>query len=324
MRARALWIAVLLAVPTAAGAFARTEACAGTHLWWRGAPPIVKLEVNVGSVGNAADGCTSATGVLDAVRASAVAWTPSCTGFAFDVATIATTSKDVGYVKGGTNQNLVVFRTGRCSDPQVVPPGDPCVSGAGGQTCADVYDCWDDTLYGTTAIAVTTVSYDTRTGEILDADVELRGWNGQSTGTTLSSGSASLGEYFTCAAAAMVCTTYGEAACRARDVQNVLTHETGHALGLAHSTGVGSQTATMYAMTYMGELTKRDLDPDDVAGVCAIYPGSAAAAPDGTCAVSSPPSSGGGCSHAGSGPAAGALVALLAAAARRARAGRRA
>jgi hypothetical protein len=309
MRAHAVCAAAVLAVPVAAGAFARTEACPGAHLWWRGAPPVVHLEVNVGAL---TPGCASAAEVLGAVAASLPVWSPACTGFAFDVAAVPTTSTDVGYVKGGTNQNLVVFRGGRCSD--VVPANDPCTSGSAGRTCADAYDCWDDALYGTSTIALTTVSYDARTGEILDTDVELRGWDGRNgTGTSLTTGAPTLGEYFTCAAAGAVCTTYGQTACVARDVQNTITHEAGHALGLAHS---ALRTATMYPVEPMGEILKRDLDPDDEAGVCAIYPAGVAAGPDGTCGTSAGPPSSGGCSHAGSGSGAAAVLALLAAVAR--------
>ncbi len=52
------------------------------------------------------------------------------------------------------------------------------------------------------------------------------------------------------------------------DVRSVLTHELGHALGLAHSP---EPTATMYP-TLAGRAW-RSLEADDRAGVCALYPG---------------------------------------------------
>ncbi len=52
------------------------------------------------------------------------------------------------------------------------------------------------------------------------------------------------------------------------DVRSVLTHELGHALGLAHSL---APTATMYP-TLAGR-SWRSLEDDDRAGVCALYPG---------------------------------------------------
>lgn len=53
------------------------------------------------------------------------------------------------------------------------------------------------------------------------------------------------------------------------DIRNTLTHEVGHFLGLDH---VDTLSATMYGMAPIGELQKRDLGQDDLAGICAIYP----------------------------------------------------
>jgi len=92
------------------------------------------------------------------------------------------------------------------------------------------------------ALAVTTWVYDTRTGEIKDADIDVNGvsftWTTSST-TVLT------------------------------DVQNTFTHELGHVLGFAH---VVDPEATMYGSSDVGELAKRDLSPDDVAAVCTVYP----------------------------------------------------
>ena len=52
------------------------------------------------------------------------------------------------------------------------------------------------------------------------------------------------------------------------DVQNILTHELGHALGLDHSTNT---EATMYGSAERGETKKRDLHTDDLNGYWAIY-----------------------------------------------------
>lgn len=54
----------------------------------------------------------------------------------------------------------------------------------------------------------------------------------------------------------------------AMDIQNSITHEIGHLLGLGHSSGT---EATMYATTQNGEIKKRSLDADDKSGILAIY-----------------------------------------------------
>jgi hypothetical protein len=53
------------------------------------------------------------------------------------------------------------------------------------------------------------------------------------------------------------------------DLQAVLTHELGHLLGLGHS---DDAHATMFASTAPGELTQRDPNDDDRAGVAWLYP----------------------------------------------------
>jgi hypothetical protein len=55
------------------------------------------------------------------------------------------------------------------------------------------------------------------------------------------------------------------------DLQNVVTHELGHYLGIGHTTNDHAD-ATMYASAQFGELTMRDLSTDDVAGLCDAYP----------------------------------------------------
>ena len=60
--------------------------------------------------------------------------------------------------------------------------------------------------------------------------------------------------------------TAGEA--EKHDLQNALTHEFGHALGLAHSE---VPEATMAPTAPLGETQKRDLHEDDVKGVVYLY-----------------------------------------------------
>jgi predicted Zn-dependent protease with MMP-like domain len=88
--------------------------------------------------------------------------------------------------------------------------------------------------------AVTTVIYDTDTGAIVDL-------NGQ--------------DFFW--------TTTDDTTKAATDIQNAVTHEVGHYLGLAHSE---NKSAAMYAETHQGEISKRTLHADDILGLCTIYP----------------------------------------------------
>jgi hypothetical protein len=93
------------------------------------------------------------------------------------------------------------------------------------------------------ALALTTLSYNPATGEIYDADIEL---NTHGTNFTLDEVTPPI----------------------QADFQSIMTHEVGHFLGLDHSR-VGMTTMREH---YDGTLEFRSLDPDDIAGVCAIYP----------------------------------------------------
>ncbi len=130
--------------------------------------------------------------------------------------------------------------------------------------------------------AVTTVVYSTVTGVIVDADIDLNGH-----------------DFFW--------TSFDDANKSATDIQNILTHEIGHLLGLTHS---ANQSATMWEGTHQGELDKRTLHADDQLGVCTIYP-FGATTPKGSGQGSVPQEVQGGCAAARGGGAATAGLVLL-------------
>ncbi len=93
------------------------------------------------------------------------------------------------------------------------------------------------------ALALTTVTFDVTTGEIFDADLEVNST------ATLSLDTPVLPGHF--------------------DLLSILTHESGHFLGLAHSREPGSVMRATYAP---GTDDLRNLGADDVSGICTIYP----------------------------------------------------
>lgn len=159
--------------------------------------------------------------------------------------------------------------SGQCTDvaPRVGPPTDTRIIGfdwAAGSGSPDnenivVFrnDDEDDELdtwvHAMGALAITTVTWESHSGRLLDADIEVND---------------SRFHFTAC--------DPGECAIDF-DLENTITHELGHVLGLDHS---AAGSATMYASAPRADLSKRDLDPDDVDGICAIYP---AGEPTGEC-----------------------------------------
>ncbi len=97
-------------------------------------------------------------------------------------------------------------------------------------------------------LGLTTVTYNPKTGELYDADMEINSAN-------------------------VKLVTRDPVPQDGYDFASILTHETGHFLGMAHSPDT---RATMYASYKQGSTTMRYLATDDVAGICTGYP------PDGT------------------------------------------
>lgn len=112
-------------------------------------------------------------------------------------------------------------------------------------------DAWPP-KYGAGAIALTLVSFNPVSGEIYDVDVEF---NSAEFDLSLAGDND------------------------AKDLQSVVQHESGHYLGLADLYGVTSSTMYWRYAELRG-LDMRSLEPDDIAGVCDVFP---PASHSGTC-----------------------------------------
>ncbi|MBI2395712.1 MAG: matrixin family metalloprotease [Deltaproteobacteria bacterium] len=102
-----------------------------------------------------------------------------------------------------------------------------------------------------TTLALTTVTFNTESGEIYDADMEVNTANNP-------------------------ITTADPPGRVLYDFESILTHEAGHFLGLAHTNlpqpTDKTKTPTMYARYEQREVYMRDLSQDDICAICAAYP----------------------------------------------------
>ena len=105
-------------------------------------------------------------------------------------------------------------------------------------------DVWPYTEMGASyAIGLTTTHFDTTNGDLWDADIELNGTAPLTIGDPI----------------------------KGDDLLSVLTHEGGHFLGLAHSFDPTATMRPVYTAATDGD-SLRSLAPDDIAGICSIYP----------------------------------------------------
>jgi hypothetical protein len=197
--------------------------------------------------------------VLVAMAAAAAAWdfrAPGLLGCSYLELDFSTVER-VEAIPGAADdrRNIVVVRTSSWG----------CEVGAGASATEESL-CYDPN-----ALALTTLTTLEKTGEILDADIEVNG----------------------------VYDVWGDLATqpspRRQDLQNALTHEMGHFIGLDHpcyltqapvplpvdNTGTpivrcadapaSVKAATMFPSSTPGDLSLRTLSPDDFAAVCDIY-----------------------------------------------------
>jgi hypothetical protein len=200
------------------------------------------------SVGNPQSTDAQRQAEFQAIRASVKSWQDvfdGCGNLGFSEGPLVD-DRQVGYVLKGDNRNLFLFRSRRCAD--VAPSTDACWRD---ETCGNAYDCWDS---DERTIALTLTTYDEKSGIIYDSDIQLN-----ASGFTFTTVDAP------------VCVQPGatQRNCVATDVQNTMTHELGHLLGLDHTLASGS---VMYPRAPSGEISKRTIDAGSRDFVCGAYP----------------------------------------------------
>ncbi len=179
----------------------------------------------------------------------------ACSDFTFEAGAMVGTAL-VGYDKErADNTNVITFRERSCA--QVVPEDDPCWDPpAGTPSCDNKYQCWDN---GERVIALTTSTFSKVTGVIFDSDIEFNAAPDDTGARFL----------FTTISQPPCDPERQSALCAATDIQNTLTHELGHVIGLDH---VEVQGSTMEPTAPIGETAKRIIDEGTAAGFCLAYP----------------------------------------------------
>ena len=251
-----LGFAVLATLPQDAQAYVREVTKSGVPVAWRF--PCVTMQIYLGS----APPVLTEDAFFAASTQAATVWsypTLACTDIRLVIVAEAQAVADVGHDK----QNVIVFRQDtRCRQPTPVDDaGTPQP------------DCFPES-----ALAITSIFKNSKTGEILDADIEFNAVD-YSWGDLV--GQPDLANSTTA------------------DFQNALTHELGHVLGLDHNCYAASDledrrndntgapevdcygnptlpdtviSATMYPSVVLADTQRRTLSVDDEQGMCDIYP----------------------------------------------------
>jgi MYXO-CTERM domain-containing protein len=169
----------------------------------------------------------------------------------------------------------------------------------------DATGACDPTIaYDPAALALTSVSASTSSGVIRDADIEVNTFHFSWADLVAHPDLRGNGQPY-------------------HDLQNALTHEMGHLIGLDHTcyiqgpppldntgapiTDCASASAAVVATTMFpsanpGDIDKRTLEPDDRAAVCGIYPAAATPCPPGAACTCPPPGTDAGQDAGGGGP----------------------
>lgn len=187
---------------------------------------------------------------FDAMRAAFETWNEAlreCASVRFQEGP-RTASRHIGWLSSASeldkNANVIVFRQRLCSD--VAPASAACWDDG---DCGNAYDCWPHSAF-TVAL---THAWHRPGGVVLDADIELN-----------------VPSFIFSTVDAPPCVSPRfDVTCVAWDLQNTMTHEIGHVLGLDHTKLPGS---TMFESAPPGETSKRVLDPGTKSFVCDVYP----------------------------------------------------
>jgi len=242
------FIPVVVAVALSSGAYVRTRTQAGGPFLFWNQNAVTYHQDSLGNPENVADEEFTAVTQSFANWQAALA---ACGSLNFYEGPRVSSRRAAYSEDGNGQQNVVLFRQRQCND--VAPSDDACW---GDEDCYNKYDCWGGTGYLPGTIALTTTTFDSTTGQILDADIELN----------------SERFYFTTANTPQCPSGVFSQSCVASDIENTMTHEIGHLLGLDHASDPSS---TMFASAPLGETSKRSLDADSLAFVCDVYPSNA-------------------------------------------------
>jgi len=226
----------LVAVSTRAHAYCRTTTCDRVD-----APP---------QCGNGG-GCSS--------LGTPIAWPDTCVSTSVSAFGSAASGITADEMRSKVNEAFTRWTSARCDGNGATPrftvdlfPDVRCVDVTGDSGYKEKgpnYNIWifQDTDWpydsiGENAIAITTTQFHPTTGEIYDSDVEL---NSRDNTFTLAQTNVQI------------------------DLPSVILHEAGHFLGLAHSS---EPSAVMSPTLEAGDASRRQLTPDDIQGICSVYP----------------------------------------------------